>query len=145
MRTAIVINVTQERQLEIPPEFQDKLHVGDEYGVWISENMVMCKKIYQPSDLDKSMHRIKQEREIVVRTKGKLELTPGMQAQLNPNDEYVVEMEENAIYFYKVYKPIDLDEWFRSIEELGPDPDRPTLEEISETIKEMRREWKSKK
>ncbi len=44
----------------------------------------------------------------------------------------------------KIQQPLDLNEWFRQIEELGSDPNQPTLQEISEMVKEVRRERRSK-
>jgi hypothetical protein len=44
----------------------------------------------------------------------------------------------------KVQKSIDLKEWFQRIEELGPDPEQPTLQEISDIVKEVRRERRLK-
>lgn len=44
----------------------------------------------------------------------------------------------------KAQKTLDLNEWFRRIEELGPDPNQPTLQEITLMVKEVRRERRSK-
>lgn len=83
MRTAIIVSVTEDRQLELPPEIQAKLNPGDEYMIWESEDSILFKKIQ---------------------------------------------------------KPLLFSELRRRVEALGPDPDQPTLEEISEMVREVRRQ-----
>ena len=71
---------------------------------------------------------------------GELELPDEIKAQLRPGDEYQVSLREDSIVLKKIQKELDIKEWFRRIEELGPDPNQPTLEEISKMVKEVRRE-----
>ena len=73
---------------------------------------------------------------------GKLELPLNIQRQIKPGDRYKVSMRENSIILEKIEQPLDLNDWFRRIEELGPDPNQPSLQEISEMVKEVRREGK---
>ena len=47
--------------------------------------------------------------------------------------------------FKKIREPMTLKELRRRVNELGPDPEQPTLEEISQIVKEVRRElWTEK-
>lgn len=48
MRIAIIISVTEDRQLELPPEIQSKLNPGDEYMIWQSDDTILFKKIQKP-------------------------------------------------------------------------------------------------
>ena len=73
-----------------------------------------------------------------------IELPSEIQAELCPGDEYKISVTEDSIVLKKIQKPLDLNEWFRRIDELGSDPNQPTLEEISEMVKEVRRERRSK-
>jgi len=72
-----------------------------------------------------------------------IELPSEIQAQLHPGDEYKVSVTEDSIVLKKIQQPLDLNEWFRRIEELGFDPNQPTLQEISDMVKEVRRERRS--
>lgn len=58
MRTAIIVSVTAERQLEIPPEIQEKLNPGDEYLIWQTEDSLLFKKINKPLTLEELTGRI---------------------------------------------------------------------------------------
>jgi bifunctional DNA-binding transcriptional regulator/antitoxin component of YhaV-PrlF toxin-antitoxin module len=79
-----------------------------------------------------------------VTPEGQIELPSEIQAQLHPGDEYNISVTEDSIVLKKIQKPLDLNEWFQRIEELGPDPNQPTLQEISDIVKEVRRERRSK-
>ena len=81
---------------------------------------------------------------VKVTPEGQLELPEEIQSQLRPGDEYVVSVTQDSIVLKKAQKTLDLNEWFRRIEELGPDPNQPTLQEISQMVKEVRRELRSK-
>ena len=48
MRKATIISVTRDRQLEIPPEVQEKLNPGDEYMIWTTDDSILFKKIQKP-------------------------------------------------------------------------------------------------
>ena len=72
---------------------------------------------------------------------GKLEIPPEVLAQLQPSTEYEVSVTEDEIVLKKISKPnIDLDEFLQGLEDLEPDPNQPTLEEISEIVKDVRQE-----
>jgi len=59
-------------------------------------------------------------------------------------DEYKIVITKNAIVLEKVTKPeVDIDGFLEEIEELEPDPNQPSLEEISEVVKEVRLTIKS--
>ncbi|MBR8838720.1 MAG: hypothetical protein DSM106950_33135 [Stigonema ocellatum SAG 48.90 = DSM 106950] len=84
METGVIIRVTEEKQLNLPPEIQSQLQPGDEYRVIIKDNCILLEKITKQT--------------------------------------------------------VDLDEFLQQMEELEPDPNQPTLQEISEVVKEVRRE-----
>lgn len=75
-----------------------------------------------------------------VTAKGKLELPPEIEAQLKPFAEYEISITPEEITLKKVKKPLTLDELRRRQDELGQDPNEPTLEEISQIVKEVRQE-----
>ena len=80
---------------------------------------------------------------VKVTPEGQLELPSEIQAQLRPGDEYKISMTEDSIVFKKVQKPLTWAElsWR---EQLGSDPNQPTLQEISEMVKEIRQERRFK-
>jgi hypothetical protein len=82
---------------------------------------------------------------VSVNTEGKLEISPEMIPQLRPGDRYRLMVTETEIVFRKIaeLKP-DLDNFLKELEELEPDPNQPTLEEISQIVKEVRQELWSK-
>ena len=82
---------------------------------------------------------------IKVTNERQLSLPLEIQSQLQPGDEYRVIVTENSIVLEKISQSIDLDEFLQKIEEIKPDPNQPTLEEISDIVKEVRREiWTNK-
>jgi hypothetical protein len=80
-----------------------------------------------------------------VTAKGKLELPPEIEAQLKPFAEYEISITEEEIALKKAPRRLIWEELKRRQDELGPDPDEPTLEEISDIVKEVRRELYSNK
>ncbi len=80
-----------------------------------------------------------------VTSEGKLEIPPEILQQLQPNSEYEISVTENEIKMIKTKKKLTLDELFQIVDESEPDPEQPTLEEISEIVKEVREElWGEK-
>lgn len=73
----------------------------------------------------------------------RLEIPPEVQARLNPGDEYVIWATDDAITFKKIQKPFRFDELQKRIDDLGPDPEEMSLEDISALVKEVRRQMKS--
>lgn len=84
--------------------------------------------------------------EIIVKVTAdsQLELPPEIQAKLRPGDKYKASVAEDSIVFKKVQKPLTWTELSQQIEELGSDPNQPTLQEISEIVKEVRQEQQPK-
>ncbi|QYX31862.1 AbrB/MazE/SpoVT family DNA-binding domain-containing protein [Sphaerospermopsis torques-reginae] len=80
-----------------------------------------------------------------VTSEGKLEIPPEILQQLQPNSEYEISVTENEIKMIKTKKKLTLDELFQIVDESEPDPEQPTLEEISEIVKEVREELWGKK
>jgi antitoxin component of MazEF toxin-antitoxin module len=80
-----------------------------------------------------------------VTSEGKLEIPTEILQQLQPNSEYEISVTENEIKMIKTKKKLTLDELFQIVDESEPDPEQPTLEEISEIVKEVREElWGEK-
>ncbi|MBD6615725.1 hypothetical protein FNW02_07735 [Komarekiella sp. 'clone 1'] len=76
---------------------------------------------------------------------GKLEIPPEVLAQLQPFTEYEISVTEDEIVFTKTYKRLTLQELRERVKEAGSDPNQPTLEEISQIVKEVRQElWTDK-
>lgn len=76
---------------------------------------------------------------------GKLEIPSEVLAQLQPLTEYEILVTENEIKLTKTKPRLTLDKLFQLIDEAQPDPDQPTLAEISEIVKEVRQElWGNK-
>lgn len=79
-----------------------------------------------------------------VNSEGKLEIPPEILQQLQPNSEYEISITEKSIILkIKSNLTVDLDKFLEEVDKLEPDPEQPTLEEISEIVKEVRQElWK---
>ncbi len=80
-----------------------------------------------------------------VTAEGKLEIPPEVLIKLQPLTEYEVLVTEDEIVFKKISKQLTWAELSEKIATLGVDDDEPTLQEISEMVKEMRQERRSKK
>jgi bifunctional DNA-binding transcriptional regulator/antitoxin component of YhaV-PrlF toxin-antitoxin module len=66
---------------------------------------------------------------------------PELQEKLNPGDEYNVVVTETSLILERVIKPsINLDEFLEELDNLEPDSEQPTLEEISAIVKQVRQE-----
>jgi hypothetical protein len=59
MRTAIIVSVTTDKQLELPPDIQEKLVPGDEYLIWQSEDSITFKKVQKIITFDDLQKKIK--------------------------------------------------------------------------------------
>ena len=76
-----------------------------------------------------------------VTAQGKLEIPPEILVQLQPFAEYEVSVTADEIVFKKIRKPtVDLDEFLQRLEKLEPDHNQPSLQEISDIVKEVRQE-----
>jgi hypothetical protein len=60
MRTAIIVSVTPDKQLELPPDIQEKLVPGDEYLIWQTEDSITFKKVNQPVSFEQLKEKIAQ-------------------------------------------------------------------------------------
>ncbi|MCC5629835.1 hypothetical protein LC613_18020 [Nostoc sphaeroides CHAB 2801] len=70
-----------------------------------------------------------------------INLPPEIQYQLQPGDQYRVTIKGNCIVLEKITQQnVDLDDFLQSLEQLEPDPNQPTLEEISEIVKDVRQQ-----
>ncbi len=70
-----------------------------------------------------------------------INLPAEIESQLIPDDEYRVIIKENCIALEKITQQnLDLDDFLQNLEQLEPDPNQPTLEEINEIVKDVRQE-----
>ncbi|PSF39484.1 hypothetical protein C7H19_01470 [Aphanothece hegewaldii CCALA 016] len=81
---------------------------------------------------------------ITITENGQLNLPPEIQSQIQEGDKYEISVIENSIVLKKVQKPLTWSELSRRIEQLGEDPEQPTLSEISDIVKEVKREMRAK-
>jgi hypothetical protein len=58
MRKATIISVTDNLQLEIPPEIQAKLHAGDEFMIWEEGENIFFQKLQKPVSLNDLRSRV---------------------------------------------------------------------------------------
>jgi hypothetical protein len=66
-------------------------------------------------------------------------LTPEFAEKLQTGDRYEVSVAENAIILKKIETPlVDLDRFFEHLDKMPPDPQKLSLEEISDLVKEVR-------
>ncbi len=74
-----------------------------------------------------------------VTSEGKLEIPLEILQQLQPLTEYEISLTEKESLLQKKPK-LNLDQFLAKLDQLEPDPDQPSLEEISEIVKEVRQE-----
>jgi hypothetical protein len=58
MRKATIVSVTDNLQLEIPPEIQAKLHAGDEFMIWEEGENIFFQKLQKPVALNDLRSRV---------------------------------------------------------------------------------------
>ena len=58
MRKATIVSVTDNCQLELPPEVQATLNPGDEYLIWTTDDSIWFKKIQKPLTYSALLKRI---------------------------------------------------------------------------------------
>ena len=58
MRKATIVSVTDNLQLEIPPEIQAKLHAGDEFMIWEEGENIFFQKLQKPVSLNDLRSRV---------------------------------------------------------------------------------------
>ncbi len=76
-----------------------------------------------------------------VNSEGKLEIPDEILQQLQPFTEYEISLtEESIILEKKINSTVNIDEFLQESENLKTDPEQPTLQEISEVVKEVRQE-----
>jgi hypothetical protein len=69
-----------------------------------------------------------------------LEIPPEIQAKLHAGDEFMIWEEGENIFFQKLQKPISLNDLQSRVHSSGIDSEQPTLEELSELVREYRQE-----
>ncbi|MDB9419169.1 hypothetical protein [Microcystis aeruginosa] len=76
---------------------------------------------------------------IEINREGNIELPPEVQTLLNPGDKYMISLTEDSIILKKVHQDkVNLEQFFERLEAMEPDPNQPTLAEISQMIEEAR-------
>jgi hypothetical protein len=81
-----------------------------------------------------------QAKVVSVNDQGHIDLPDDILQTLNPGDEYLVWQSGNSILLQKIQKPSSFDALMAKVEAIGPDPDQPSMEEITHLVKEVRRE-----
>jgi hypothetical protein len=69
-----------------------------------------------------------------------LELPPEIQATLEPGDEYLIWQTEDTILFKKIQRPTSLADIRSRVNVFGTDLDAPTIEELSQIVREVRQQ-----
>jgi len=72
---------------------------------------------------------------------GKLELPSEISQIFSEGEQYLVDINSDTISFKKVPK-FDWNQWEKSLEEAGDDPDEMNIEAICEIVREVRQEMK---
>lgn len=76
---------------------------------------------------------------------GKLELPSEILSRFPPNIQFEVSVSEDKIILKKLSAPtVDLDDFFQRLEQQPADLDKLSLKEISELVKEVRRERRAR-
>ena len=75
-----------------------------------------------------------------VNSEGKLDIPSEILKQLQPLSEYEISLTEHEIKLTKTHKESTLDELWQRVDEEGSDPEKPSLEEIIQVVKEVRQE-----
>jgi hypothetical protein len=67
-------------------------------------------------------------------------LPPEVQATLQPGDEYLVWQTEDTILLKKVQRPTTIADIRAKVLAIGPDPEEPSLAELSQLVREVRQQ-----
>ena len=59
MRTAIIVGVTSDGQLELPSDIQSRLIPGDKYIMWQAEDSIIFKKLQKQPQISELLNKIK--------------------------------------------------------------------------------------
>jgi hypothetical protein len=75
---------------------------------------------------------------VCVSSDGAITLPPDIQATLQPGDEYLVWQSDDTILLKKVQKPMAIADIRAKVMALGNDPDEPSLDELSQIVRDVR-------
>jgi bifunctional DNA-binding transcriptional regulator/antitoxin component of YhaV-PrlF toxin-antitoxin module len=81
---------------------------------------------------------MRQTRVLQVTAQGQLELPPEISSELQPGDEFVIWQEEDTIVLKRLQKSQDFSQLWQKIDELGDDPEQPSIEELTAMVKKVR-------
>jgi hypothetical protein len=90
-------------------------------------------------DILTSAERMNLSLKVQVTAAKTLDLPDEIREQLHPGDEYHVSVINDEIVLKKII-PLTWTELSQRIESVGVDPEQPTLQEISDMVKEVREE-----
>lgn len=76
---------------------------------------------------------------VSVSADGKLEILPELQSQMEPLSRYEVLVTNNEIIFKRIPQSLTWDNLSQRIEAAGIDPEEPSLQEISDIVKDVRK------
>lgn len=81
---------------------------------------------------------MRQTRVLQVTAQGQLELPPEISSELQPGDEFTIWQEEDTIVLKRLQKSQDFSQLWQKIDELGDDPEQPSIEELTAMAKKVR-------
>ena len=67
-----------------------------------------------------------------------LKIPPEIKAKLHVGDEFMIWEEGENIFFPKLQKPVSLNDLRSRVHSLEVDPEQPTLDELSELVRDYR-------
>ncbi len=76
---------------------------------------------------------------VSVSADGRLDIPPELQAQMEPLSRYEVLVTNNEIIFKKISQSVTWEGLSQRIEAAGIDPEEPSLQEISDIVKDVRK------
>jgi hypothetical protein len=76
---------------------------------------------------------------VSVSADGRLDIPPELQAQMEPLSRYEVLETNNEIIFKRIPQSLTWEDLSQRIEVVGIDPEEPSLQEISDIVKDVRK------
>lgn len=81
---------------------------------------------------------------VSVSADGRLEIPPELQSQMQPLSRYEVLVTNNEIIFKRIPQSLSWDDLSQRIEAAGIDPEEPSLQEISDIVKDVRKSYRAR-
>jgi len=143
MRTATIVSVKENKQLELPPEFLGGLKLADLYSVWMSEDgiFISIKKIYDTLQSNGNLEIDSSLWHVGIEKAGEIKFPEIITEKLQPNNEYLItQLSKDDISLEKIKGMSGLDELFNQMDMIGDNLEDVSMAEICEIVKEVRHE-----